>query len=119
MRASATIGFRETIEKMDENGNPTSIWVEKITRRTYKAEVINNTYRNQQGESINDNYVINVKLSMIACDAYTISHLDSIIYCEWEHKKWKVNSVDLQRPRIVVTLGGDYNETENGSRSCI
>jgi len=116
MRYCAKLGFRDTKEKFDADGNPTSIWVEVITERTYKADVINNTYRNQQQESVNDNYVINVKLSMLACDAFTISHLNSIIYCDWLGHKWKVTSVDIQRPRLIVTLGGDYNEAKNGCR---
>ena len=115
MRYCAKLGYRDTVEKLDDNGNPTSIWVDVITERTYKADVISNSYRNQQAESINDNYVINVKVSMIACDAFTISHLNSIIYCEWLGKKWKVTSVDIQRPRLIVTIGGEYNESENGS----
>ena len=115
MRYCAKIGFRDTYEKVDEHGNPTSIWVEDITEKTYKADVMSNGYRNQQGDSINDDYRVNVKLSMIACDAYVISHLNSVIYCEWLGKKWKVTAVELERPRLIVTLGGEYNATTNGS----
>lgn len=114
MRYSAKVGYRFTHEKLDADGNPTSIWIEDITVRTYKADVISNTYRNQQSESINDDYKINNKLSIIACDAFTISHLNSIIYCEWLGVKWKVTSVDIQRPRLIITLGGEYNAATNG-----
>ena len=115
MRYCSKLGFRETKEKLDAEGNPTSIWIEEITERVYKADVVSNTYRNQQSESINDDYKINNKLSVIACDAFTISHLNSIIYCEWLGIKWKVTSVDIQRPRLIISLGGEYNETENES----
>ena len=115
MRYNAKVGFRETREKLDDEGRHTSIWVEDILERTYKADVMSFGYRNQQGESINDDYKISNKLSILACDAFTISHLNSIIYCEYLGVKWKVTSVDIQRPRLIISLGGEYNETENGT----
>jgi len=121
MRYCATLGFRFTHEKLDEEGNPTSIWVEEIKPRTYKADVISTGYRNQQSatDSTVDDYKISNKISVIACDAFTISHLNSIIYCEYLGIKWKVTSVDIQRPRLILTLGGEYHETENGSGQSI
>ena len=116
MRYCAKVGFRFTHEKLDEDGNPTSIWVEDIIERPYKADVISYGYRNQpQSDSINDNYSISNKLSLMACDAFVIYHLNSIIYCEYLGVKWKVTSVDIQRPRLIVSLGGEYNETEDGT----
>ena len=44
MRYCAKLGFRFTHEKLDEEGNPTSIWVEEIVPRTYKADVISTGY---------------------------------------------------------------------------
>lgn len=117
MRYCAKLGFRFTHEKLDEEGNPTSIWVEEIVPRTYKADVISTGYRNQQSatDSTVDDYKISNKISVIACDGFTISHLNSIIYCEYLGIKWKVTSVDIQRPRLILTLGGEYHETEDGS----
>jgi len=113
MKYCATLGFRFTHEKLDEEGNPTSIWVEDITERKYKADVMSYGYRNQasENESTVDDYKISNKLSVIACDAFTISHLNSIIYCEYLGIKWKVTSVDIQRPRLTLSLGGEYHET--------
>lgn len=110
MRYCAKIGFRWTEEERLEDGTPTSVWKEHYEVRTYKADVMSNGYRNQQGEGINDDYKINNKLSLLACDAFTLSHLNSVIYCELYGIKWKVTSVDIQRPRLIVTLGGEYHE---------
>ena len=111
MRYCSKIGFRFTVEQKDSQGRPNGVFKEEITEKPYKADVISYGYRNQQGEGVNDDYKINNKLSMIACDAFTISHLNSIIYCEYLGIKWKVTSVDIQRPRLIVTLGGEYNGT--------
>ena len=110
MRYCAKIGFRWTDEERLEDGTPTSVWKEFYAERTYKADVMSNGYRNQQGEGINDDYKINNKLSLLACDAFTLSHLNSVIFCELYGVKWKVTSVDIQRPRLIVTLGGEYHE---------
>ena len=109
MRYCSKVGFRFTEEQKDSQGRPNGVFKERIEERTYKADVMTYGYRNQQGEGINDDYKITNKLSMIACDAFTISHLNSIIYCEFLGIKWKVTSVDIQRPRLIVSLGGEYN----------
>lgn len=109
MRYCAKVGFRFTQEQRDSQDRPNGVFKEEIVERTYKADVMSYGYRNQQGESINDDYKINNKLSIVACDAFTISHLNSIIYCEYLGIKWKVTSVDIQRPRLIISLGGEYN----------
>ena len=69
-------------------------------------------YKNQQGESVNDDYKLSNKFSVLACDAFTLSHLNSIIYLEYLNVKWKVTSVDIQRPRLVISIGGEYNDVD-------
>ena len=109
MRSCAKIGYRYTEEQVDSEGRPNGVYKEIYTERTYKAEVMSYGYRNQQGESINDDYKLSNKFSLLACDAFTLSHLNSIIYLEYQKIKWKVTSVDVQRPRLIVSIGGEYN----------
>lgn len=42
-------------------------------------------------------------------DPYTLDNFFSIRYVEWKNVKWTATSVELQRPRILVTVGGPYN----------
>lgn len=109
MRYCGKIAYRKTYE--DETG----IWREEITTRTYKGDVNKNYSRNTQGESINDNFTISNTISIVA-DPYALSNFTSIIYCEWLGVKWKVSSIDAsQRPRLILSLGGEYNESTNKS----
>ena len=115
MRYCGKIGYRVTYEKTDENGKPISVWVEDITERPYKGDVLKNYSRNSNGESINDNFHITNSISIVA-DPYALSNFTSIIYCIYLGVKWKVTAVDASSlPRLVLTLGGVYNETTNGN----
>lgn len=103
MRWAGKVGFRFTVK------GEHSVWTEEIKERNYKGDVVRNTYRNSQGESINDNIAVNNSISIVA-DPYALSNFTSIIYCIWKGVKVKVNSVEIQHPRIILSLGGEYNE---------
>ncbi len=105
MRYFVKIGYRRTYD--DGNG----LWKEELTERGVKADVLKLDSRNQQNsDSINDNFTISNRISFVA-DMYALSNFTSIIYCQYLGVKWKVTSVDpSQRPRLILTLGGEYNE---------
>jgi hypothetical protein len=98
------IGFAETVEK--EPG----IHVEEITRKNYSGDILRNMRRLESSGNINDNINISNEISILA-DAYATHHFYAIRYVEFGDAKWKVTSVDAtKRPRLVLTLGGLYNE---------
>ena len=43
-------------------------------------------------------------------DAYSFEHYQEIAYVEWQNSKWAVQSAQVDRPRIKLTLGGVYHE---------
>lgn len=113
MRNVVEIGYRVTYEKLDENGVGHGVWIEDITKRNYKANIIKNYSRNSEGESINDNNLLADNVSIVA-DAFALTNFTSIIYCKVMGVKWKVASVDAtNRPRLIITLGGLYNEEQD------
>lgn len=98
------IGFAETVEK--EPG----VYVEQIVRKTYTGDLRYNRRRLESSGNINDNINIANEISIIA-DPYARHHFHAMRYVEFEGAKWKVSSVDAtMRPRLVLTLGGLYNE---------
>lgn len=84
------------------------VYEDKIKEVVYKGDVTRNTRRWEQGTDINDNLNVNNMISIVA-DAYAYSHFFAIKYCEWMGTKWKVTNAEVQRPRIILTLGGVYN----------
>lgn len=100
------IGFGETVETSP------GIWENVITDREYYGDIVRNTHRWDSSQSVNDNITISNQISILA-DPYAFEHLSSIKYVEFAGALWKVSSVDIQSPRLLITIGGVYNEVEN------
>ena len=96
------IGYAETVET-----NP-GVWTEQITERSYYGDMIRNTRRLQSAEQVNDDINIANDLSIIA-DPYAINNFHTMRYAEFMGAKWKISNVEVQYPRLRVTLGGEYN----------
>lgn len=99
---SGKIGFVEFIETSP--GVDTEIAVEK----PYVGDVLRNTRKWENGDQINDNLVINNQFSIVA-DAYATAHYFAMRYVYWMGTRWKITNVEVQRPRLLLTVGGVYN----------
>ena len=84
------------------------VWTEEITEHFYYGDLLQNVRRLQSGEYVNDNINISNRISILA-DPFAYSNFHSIRYVEFMGSKWKVSEVDVQYPRLILTLGGVYN----------
>lgn len=100
------IGYIGTVES--EPG----YWEEKAIEREYYGDLTRNTSRYQNGGKVNDDIVINNILSIVA-DPYANKNFQHIRYINWMGAKWKVTNVEVQYPRLILTLGGMYNGTKS------
>ena len=99
------IGFATTVE--DEN-NP-GIWSEKIVEKRYSGDVIRNKRRLQPtSDSTNDNIAISNEISIVA-DPYANQNMYAIRYAEFKGIKWKVETVEVEYPRLILSMGGVWN----------
>lgn len=106
MKFFGKVWFVETVD----NGDQT--FVEKLVSRNYYGGVVRDIRRWSNGESINDNPILNNQISIVA-DRYAYDHYAYIRCVEYMGVKWKVSSVDAStRPRLVLNLGELYNEGE-------
>lgn len=96
------IGYAETQET--EPG----IWEELITERAYFGDAIRNTRLLQNSGNINDNVNVGNQISIIA-DPYAVQNFHVMRYVEYMGSKWKVSNVEVQYPRLILTVGGLYN----------
>lgn len=99
---SGKIGF--VMIRTTAPGVDTEIAVEKH----YVGDILRNTRRLENGEGINDNIVVNNQFSIVA-DAYANENFFAIRYVTWMGARWKVTNVEVQRPRLLLTVGGVYN----------
>lgn len=105
MKYCGQIGYSQTVETSP------GVWTETITERTYYGDVIRNNRRLQDSNQVNDNVTISNEISVIA-DPYACHNFHMIRYLTFMGTKWKVSSVDVQYPRLILTIGGLYNEQE-------
>lgn len=84
------------------------IYSEVETERKYYGESFRSSRRLQSGEQVNDNINISNQISVVA-DPFAMSNYFWIRYAEFMGTKWKVTDVEVQYPRLVLTLGGLYN----------
>ena len=98
------IGFAEVKEVPVNSG----IWKEVITPRKYVADMTQNHMRPVGSEHLNDNIKVQNQLSIVA-DPIARENFHAMRYVEFMGAKWKVNSVDVQYPRLILTMGEVYN----------
>ena len=79
-----------------------------ITERSYKGYVEKISRRLQDTDKINGDITVQNTISIIT-DAFAMSHFYDIIYVTWLGNKGIVSSVEVDRPRLTIRLGGLYN----------
>ncbi len=101
------IGYGETVETVP------GVWEEQITERAYYGEWIRNTRRFQTADKLNDDLTISNELSVLS-DPFANENFHLMRYVAFMGAKWKIASVEIQYPRLILTLGGVYHggETE-------
>ena len=84
------------------------VWEEQITERSYFGDVIRNNRKLQSSEHLNDDINVSNEISIVA-DPYAIDNFHSMRYIEFMGTRWKVSNIDVQYPRLILSLGGVYN----------
>ena len=100
------VGYGIT-EKVDDEEHP-GIWRPHIVDRAYYGDTINLGSRWQSANKVNDDLTITNQFSILA-DPFAYDHYSSIRYVEHMGVKWKVTAITVERPRIILTVGGVYN----------
>ena len=98
------VGFLETVEEKPGKN------VEQIIERPYYGDEKSFGSKWSAGGYFNDNKTAVVNQLSIVADAFAYEHFSTIKYVEWMGVKWKVNTIDVKRPRLYLTLGEVWNE---------
>lgn len=84
------------------------VWVEQITERNYYGDIVRNTRRLQTSDKLNDDINVSNEISIVA-DPFARENFHAMRYIEFMGTRWKVSSVEVQYPRLILSLGGEYN----------
>lgn len=99
-----TIGFNEgTVETSP------GVWEQQIVERQYYGDLLRNSRRLQPTDQLNDNINVSNEISIVS-DPYANANFYSMRYVEFMGAKWKISNVEVQFPRLILTLGGIWNE---------
>lgn len=85
------------------------VWEHSIIETPCSGDILQNANRwEKSSDSTNDNLKIDNRFSIIS-KPNLLSNLSSIKYLSWCGIKWKVTKVEIQRPRLILTVGEVYN----------
>ncbi len=102
------IGFAVTTE------NAPGVWVEDITERFYYGDFTRNTGMYQSSGQLNDDINISNEVSILA-DPFANENFQTMRYLTFMGTKWKITKVEVQYPRLILTIGGVYNGNKTGA----
>lgn len=93
----------------DEESPPGSgVWVKVVTEREYFGDVIRESRQFSNTNQVNDNLSLNNRVSIVS-DDFANSNLASMVYVIVGGVYWRVSTVEINRPRLILSLGGVYN----------
>lgn len=99
------IGYAKIVET--EPG----VWEEQIVKRNYYGDIIRNARSLQASDNVNDNINISNEISIVA-DPYANENFHSMRYVYFMGAKWKITSVEVKYPRLILSIGGLYNNVQ-------
>lgn len=103
-RFAGKVGYVRTSEKSDQPG----VWVRDVKEVFYRGDILRISSAWQNDTKVNDDFTITNKISIVA-DAFAYANYAHIKFVELGGVKWTVKDATVDRPRIVLSLGGVYN----------
>ena len=99
---SGSVGYVATVETKP------GVWDDSVIERHYTGDLIRNTNRVQTTDKVNDDITISNEISIVA-DPNANQNFQSMRYVIFKGAKWKITSVEVSFPRLILTIGGVYN----------
>lgn len=104
MKYVGKIGF--AVMKNDGEG----IYTEEIEEKVYYGDLLSSRWNNENNQnSTNTNVRLNNSISVI-CDKYLSENISVMRYITYKNSKWCITGIEIQPPRIIINIGGIYNE---------
>lgn len=97
-----TIGYGVTSEIRP------GVWDETITERQYYGDVNRLSKRLQSSDKVVDDITIVNEISILA-DPFAYENFHAMKYVVYMGAKWKISSVEVKYPRLIIVTGGLYN----------
>ncbi len=96
------IGYADTLE------TEAGVWDEELIERMYYGDLLRNTRKLEGADKVNADINIANEISVVA-DPFAYQNFHLMRYVELMGVKWKITNVEVQYPRLILTIGGVYN----------
>jgi len=94
---------------VEESETAPGVYSPVVTERPCSGDILRSTKRwENSSQKVNEDIVIDNRFSILA-DEYMINNSHIMRYLKINEVSWKISSFEIQRPRIILTVGGVYN----------
>jgi hypothetical protein len=101
-RFHGRIGYGESTEVSP------GVFVDVIVEYFYYGDVVRTSRVLRPGANVNPDLLGGNSISIVG-NEYALEHFFAIRYVEWAGELWTVIDVEIQRPRLILSLGEVYN----------
>lgn len=104
-RFHGNVGFVKSTET--EPG----VWENVEIERPYYGDIVRSARRWDLPTEVSDRLNLSNEINLVA-DDYAMDNMSFMRYVVINGQKWNINYIEVNRPRIRLTLGGVYSESE-------
>lgn len=84
------------------------VYEEEITERSYYGDLDRDMLKVQSTDKVNNDINVANVISIVA-DPFANQHVHEMRYVEFMGAKWNISNVEIQYPRLRLTIGGVYH----------
>lgn len=99
---SGLVGYGDQVETAP------GVWETITESRMMKGDLIRQNADIRDSAKVNDDITLNHRVSLIG-DAYAFDSYFNMKWIQIHGRRWKISSVEVQRPRLIVEIGGLWN----------
>lgn len=93
--------------EITDNTKP-GVWEPQITERPYFGDMLSDVSKRNSTNKVNDDLNVANRISIVS-DPFAYQHHSQIKYVEIMGTLWEVSTVEVQYPRLILSVGGVYN----------
>lgn len=97
--------FHGTIIYVLSKETSPDVWEEQTIEREYSGDILRSYKKYSSNDKINDDIKFFNEISIVA-DPFAFENFVYMKYIVYMNHKWKIQSVELKYPRLIITPGG-------------
>ena len=83
------------------------VYEDAIKEIAYFGDVVRDTFKWRDIGRVHEGIDVAMSIRIIA-DPFAFEHISAMRYVEWAGDLWKITDVEVQRPRLILRVGGVY-----------